>query len=50
MGSRYGVFRCGVETNQVKDSGKVDMLSQGKLGVAVTVQDMYRSSCVETVL
>ena len=45
LGSRYGIFKCGVQ-----DSGKVDMSSQGQLGVAVTVQDMYRSSCVETVL
>ena len=49
LGSRYGVFRCGEETTQVQDSGKVDMSSQRQLVVAVTVQDMYRSSCVETV-
>ena len=29
LGSRYGVFRWGLETNQVQDSGKEDMLSQG---------------------
>ena len=45
LGLRYGAFKCGVQ-----DSGKVDMSSQGQLGVAVTVQDMYRTSCVETVL
>ena len=25
LGSRYGVFRCGMETTQVQDSSKVDM-------------------------
>ena len=49
LGSRYGVFRYGEETTQVQDSGKVDMSSQGHLWVAVPVQDMYRSACVETV-
>ena len=51
LGSTYGVLGGGgVETTQVQDSGKVDMSSQGHLWVAVTLQDMYRSSCVETVL
>ena len=40
----------GVETTQVQESGKVDMSNQGQLGVAVTVQDMYRLPSVETVL
>ena len=25
LGSRYGVFRCGMETTKVQDSSKVDM-------------------------
>ena len=49
-GSRYGVFRWGVETTKVQDSGKVDMSSQRQFWVAVIVQDMYRLSCVKTVL
>ena len=47
LGSSYSVFMWGMETTQVQDIGKVDMSSHGQLGV--TVQDMYRSSCVETV-